>query len=200
MNRKLISILLCVLSLATILVFNVSADGTAITEASTLMYDIYGNSAYVPSYQVEAHKSVGWFLEPTTVMYDIYGNSAYVPSYQVEAHKSVGWFLEPVTLMYDIKGNTAYVPNSQVEAHKSVGWYKTYAEAQSAKAAASYSYSNSYQNTNNNRPNSGGSAVYRTPSGKRYHYDPDCGGKNSYRTTLQGAKSSGLTPCKKCAS
>ena len=80
MNRKLISILLCVLSLATILVFNVSADDTAITEASTLMYDIYGNSAYVPSYQVEAHKSVGWFLEPKTLMYEKNGNSAYVPT------------------------------------------------------------------------------------------------------------------------
>lgn len=41
--------------------------------------------------------------------------------------------------------------------------------------------------------------VYRTPSGKRYHYDPDCGGKNSYSTTLNSAISSGLTPCQKCA-
>ena len=41
--------------------------------------------------------------------------------------------------------------------------------------------------------------VYRTPTGKRYHYDPDCGGKNSYATTLNSAISSGLTPCKKCA-
>ena len=41
--------------------------------------------------------------------------------------------------------------------------------------------------------------VYRTPSGKRYHYDPDCGGKNSYSITLNSAISSGLTPCKKCA-
>lgn len=36
---------------------------------------------------------------------------------------------------------------------------------------------------------------YRTPTGKRYHLDPDCGGKNSYRTT----NISGLTPCAKCA-
>lgn len=46
-------------------------------------------------------------------------------------------------------------------------------------------------------PNS--KTVYRTPSGKRYHLDPDCGGKNSYAVTLDKAKSSGLTPCKKCA-
>ena len=42
--------------------------------------------------------------------------------------------------------------------------------------------------------------VYRTPSGKRYHIDPDCGGKNSYSVTISKAKNAGLTPCKKCAS
>ncbi len=41
--------------------------------------------------------------------------------------------------------------------------------------------------------------VYRTPSGKRYHYDPECGGKNSYEISLTEAKSAGLTPCGKCA-
>jgi len=56
---------------------------------------------------------------------------------------------------------------------------------------------NSNSQTNSN--NSHGKTVYRTPSGKRYHFDPDCGGKNSYQTTLDSAKSSGLTPCQKCA-
>ncbi len=41
--------------------------------------------------------------------------------------------------------------------------------------------------------------VYRTPSGKRYHLDSDCGGTNSYQTTLEDAIEVGLTPCKKCA-
>ena len=41
--------------------------------------------------------------------------------------------------------------------------------------------------------------VYRTPTGKRYHFDPECGGKNSTATTLDAAVDSGLTPCKKCA-
>ncbi|MBQ4528003.1 MAG: DNA/RNA non-specific endonuclease [Clostridia bacterium] len=40
---------------------------------------------------------------------------------------------------------------------------------------------------------------FRTPTGKRYHLDPDCGGKNSYETTYEEAISSGLTPCQKCA-
>ncbi len=43
------------------------------------------------------------------------------------------------------------------------------------------------------------SKVYRTPSGKRYHLDPQCGGKNSYSVTKTKAKNAGLTPCQKCA-
>lgn len=41
--------------------------------------------------------------------------------------------------------------------------------------------------------------VYVTPTGKRYHLDPDCGGKNAHASTLDAALNSGLTPCKKCA-
>lgn len=41
--------------------------------------------------------------------------------------------------------------------------------------------------------------VYITPTGERYHLDPDCGGKNSYSITLSEAISRGYTPCKKCA-
>lgn len=44
-----------------------------------------------------------------------------------------------------------------------------------------------------------GTTVYITPTGERYHFDPDCGGKNSSATTKDSAISSGHTPCKKCA-
>lgn len=37
-----------------------------------------------------------------------------------------------------------------------------------------------------------------TATGKKYHLDPNCGGKNSYEITYNEAISSGLTPCKKC--
>lgn len=47
--------------------------------------------------------------------------------------------------------------------------------------------------------NASGTRVYRTPSGKRYHFDPDCGGKNSYEVTFEQAVGAGLTPCSKCA-
>lgn len=38
--------------------------------------------------------------------------------------------------------------------------------------------------------------VYITPSGKRYHYDPQCGGKNSYKVGINSV--GGRTPCQKC--
>ncbi len=41
--------------------------------------------------------------------------------------------------------------------------------------------------------------VYRTPSGKKYHLDAECGGKNSYFVTMEDALDAGLTPCSKCA-
>lgn len=41
--------------------------------------------------------------------------------------------------------------------------------------------------------------VYRTPSGKKYHLDAECGGKNSYLVTMKDALDAGLTPCSKCA-
>lgn len=40
-------------------------------------------------------------------------------------------------------------------------------------------------------------AVYVTPSGKRYHYDKECAGKNATKTTLANAKKT-KTPCKTC--
>ncbi len=44
-----------------------------------------------------------------------------------------------------------------------------------------------------------GAGVYRTPSGKKYHLDPECGGKNSFKVLRTAAEAAGLTPCAKCA-
>lgn len=68
---------------------------------------------------------------------------------------------------------------------------KAKAEAEAAKVqaqAAASTTSKSY-----------GQSVYVTPTGKRYHYSPTCGGKNSTASTLSAAQARGLTPCKKCA-
>lgn len=68
-----------------------------------------------------------------------------------------------------------------------------------SKAASSNAKASSSKKSTKNTNNSHGKQVYRTPHGKRYHFDPDCGGKNSKLTTLEDAISAGLTPCKKCA-
>lgn len=41
--------------------------------------------------------------------------------------------------------------------------------------------------------------VFITPTGKRYHFDKECAGKNAIPSTLQIATGKGLTPCKTCA-
>ncbi len=43
-----------------------------------------------------------------------------------------------------------------------------------------------------------GMTVYITETGKRYHYDPNCGNGTYYPATLDEALSLGLTPCNKC--
>ena len=166
-------------------------------EPVTLMYAADGRTLYVPNSEVDAHKNVGWYLEPVTLMYATDDRTIYVPNSEVNAHKNVGWYSAPPVKLYAPDGRTIFVGQDEVYAYTNVGWYKTYSEAQAANKPV-YS-SNSSSSDYDNQPNSGGSAVYRTPSGKRYHFDPNCGGKNSYQTTLQSAKSAGLTPCKKCA-
>lgn len=42
--------------------------------------------------------------------------------------------------------------------------------------------------------------VYITPSGKRWHLNENCAGKNAMATTLEKAEEKSLTPCKKCVS
>lgn len=41
-------------------------------------------------------------------------------------------------------------------------------------------------------------SLYAAPSGKRYHYDPQCPGRNSREITWADVERRGLTPCKKC--
>ncbi len=67
-----------------------------------------------------------------------------------------------------------------------------------ATGASSYEYETIPPTVESTEPHIG-SAVYRTPSGKRYHFDMECGGKNSFEVTLDEATNAGLTPCAKCA-
>lgn len=44
-----------------------------------------------------------------------------------------------------------------------------------------------------------GDTVYVTRTGKKYHYNSSCNGGTYYESTLDKARSRGLTPCNKCA-
>lgn len=73
--------------------------------------------------------------------------------------------------------------------------YNTYLYNEQNKATTTtpvYANPSNTQTTNN--PTADGN-YYRTPTGKKYHLDPNCGGKNSYKTN----DISGLSPCAKCA-
>lgn len=78
---------------------------------------------------------------------------------------------------------------------------KTTMEAQNNNSNSQANVKSQKKKTNSksNSNNSHGKVVYRTPTGKRYHFDTNCGGKTSYQTTLEDAKMDGSTPCKKCA-
>lgn len=105
-----------------------------------------------------------------------------------------GEVVENTVTLYAPDGRTVDVYESEVESYLAVGWYETASEAEKANKK------NTTVTENNNTYNPGADGnVYRTPSGKRYHLDPNCGGKNSYKTTLAAAKRAGLTPCSKCA-
>lgn len=159
-------------------------------EPVTLMYAADGRTRYTLNSEIDTYKNVGWYLEPVTLMYAADGRTTYVLNSEVEAYKQVNWYTSPVKEMYAPDGRTIMVAEDEMSSYQNVGWYKTRSEAQAANKTSSGSQ---------NRPNSGGRSVYRTPKGKRYHFDPDCGGKNSYSISMEDAKNSGLTPCAKCA-
>ena len=86
----------------------------------------------------------------------------------------------------------------QAEEKKQQAVEKTKKVSSSSSTSKKGTKSSSSAKSNKSTNNSNGKQIYRTPKGKRYHFDPDCGGKNSYSTTLDEALSAGLTPCKKC--
>ena len=44
-----------------------------------------------------------------------------------------------------------------------------------------------------------GRVIYVTPSGSKYHFDPDCAGENAIATTYYDAEMMEIVPCGKCA-
>lgn len=78
---------------------------------------------------------------------------------------------------------------------------KQEAQRQAQQKTQSQNSSNSNKNSSqkSNANNSHGRIIYYAPKyGKKYHYDPDCAGKNAVQTTLDKVLRLGLGPCKKC--
>lgn len=78
---------------------------------------------------------------------------------------------------------------------------KQEAQRQAQQKTQSKNSSNSNKNSTkkSNANNSHGRIIYYAPKyGKKYHYDPDCAGKNAVQTTLNKVLHLGLGPCKKC--
>ena len=184
------------------------------TEPLVLMYAADGRTQYFEQSKVAAQKTVGWTTEPPMVtMYSIYGDTTKVmPSY-VEAYKAKGWYTEPVVPLYSADGRVEYFEQSKVDAQLAVGWYRepfvdyvydydgtayqVYKHEKAEYLAQGYlasKPSNNYSGSSGYNPSADG-YYYRTPTGKRYHLDPNCGGKNSYQTS----NIRGLSPCSKCA-
>lgn len=128
--------------------------------------------------------------ETKVTLYALDGRTIEVKESEVSAYLNVGWYrtlAETKQTLYAPDGRTITVFKAEVPAYLNVGWYATQSEAMAAN-------NNNTNNSDSNNPTADG-YYYRTPTGKRYHLDPNCGGKNSYRTT----NISGLTPCSKCA-
>lgn len=130
--------------------------------------------------------------ENKVTLYALDGRTIEVLESEVSVYLNVGWYRtlqETQQILYAPDGRTITVFKSEVPGYKNVGWYETQYEAQNA---------NKTTHTDNpsisNNPSADG-YYYRTPTGEKYHLDPNCGGKNSYRTT----NISGLSPCSKCA-
>ena len=72
-------------------------------------------------------------------------------------------------------------------------------QAQQKTQSQNSSNSNKSSSQKSNANNSHGRIIYYAPKyGKKYHYDPDCAGKNAVQTTLDKVLRLGLGPCKKC--
>ncbi|MBR6523137.1 MAG: copper amine oxidase N-terminal domain-containing protein [Clostridia bacterium] len=129
-------------------------------------------------------------VESKVTLYALDGRTIEVLESEVGSYLNVGWYrtlAETQQTMYAPDGRTITIYKSEVSSYKNVGWYETQAQAQAANKITN-------NTSNSNNPSADG-YYYRTPSGKKYHLDPNCGGKNSYKTT----NISGLSPCSKCA-
>ena len=151
-----------------------------------------GSSAKVASYLVDAYIALGWYRTWEETRQTLYSNddrTITVFKSQVPEYLALGWYVtkpEERQTLYAVDGRVIEVNVSEVKDYVAVGWFESEEEARSL---------NHYYSFNHGENPTADGYYYRTPSGKKYHFDPNCGGKNSYRTN----NITGLSPCTKCA-
>lgn len=163
-------------------------------EPLVVLYATDGDSVCVPQEDVALYREFGWYTEPTALVYAPDGRELAVPTDEVAAYQAVGWYAFPVMTVYAADGRSEVIAYDDFDAYSAVGWYESYEEACLAAGTYSYTSGNSRQDTS---PSQNSRGLYRTPYGKCYHFDPDCGGKNSY--PISWSQVGSLRPCQKCA-
>lgn len=158
-----------------------------------LLYALDGEQIYVPEELVALHTEFGWYTEPTILMYAADGRELAVPTAETEAYRAVGWYDFPVMTVYAADGRSELIACDDFDAYYAVGWYGSYEEAY----AATHPYVGSYEDTSVDSNTQSARGLYRTPYGECYHFDPQCGGKNSY--AISWSQVGSLRPCSKCA-
>ena len=134
-------------------------------------------------------------------------NSLYLVGWNAEG---VGWYAPtsssvPVYRLYNKNGGEHHYTTNEAEkkmlvklgwSDEGIGWYGCNNDEGLTEAALPQR--NTSSSTTPAQP-AKGTQKYATPYGKKYHLDPNCGGKHSYPISDEAAAKRGLTPCEKCA-
>ena len=147
---------------------------------ATVYWDGEKSHVYISTVPANAIVTV-YAIDGRTI--DVYGS-------QMQEYLNVGWFRtkeETVQTLYTPDGREIIVYKSEVPLYLGMGWYQSAFEARCVNIPKGQTIPSSPEN-----------CVYITPSGKKYHIDPNCGGKNSYPVYYAEAIKK-RTPCSKCA-
>lgn len=95
--------------------------------SSVTMYALDGRRSTVSVQDVDAWKSVGWYLSKPIKVYSLDGRTLTIPEEHFSAYAQVGWYSEPVAKLYSLDGRTIIVTLKEVSLYRSVGWYPLHA-------------------------------------------------------------------------
>ena len=181
------------------------------------------NSLYLVGWNAEG---VGWYAPtsssvPVYRLYNKNGGEHHYTTNEAEkkmlvklgwSDEGIGWYSDDNhgTPLYRVYNPNAFANNHHYTTNaaektmlvnrgwrdEGIGWYGCNNDEGLTEAALPQR--NTSSSTTPAQP-AKGTQKYATPYGKKYHLDPNCGGKHSYPTSDEAAAKRGLTPCEKCA-